>query len=341
MQFGHTVMNEAFELYSAAKMHQLLKVSHFPSPTQIEDKAGRSYPNYYTSLYGPAFVAPPASDTPGCQLETIAEVLTYVKNALTEPTLLHQLCQSFPSQYSEKLCLILPVAEERGVLWGQGPKRNHWATLHYNLSTQTATVLDSRPPLASSTYPNHYIHELVDAALTEIGLPPVKEFVVRCTGVQLDHTHCGPWTAAYIELLAHGYSIQDTIDTLKNMSSNDIVQHHKYREKPDAHPSHWDDCSLCRSSFDAKVTAAIDRNAPPINEQSRIARQPATIAAYLNKLWSHPSPTGKMAVAVDTHSSNPAAYPTGNLWSNNNAEKLSEKNDEEETNDEDEGFVLV
>lgn len=343
-------MNESFELYSAAKMHRLLKVSHFPSLTRVTDKGGRQYPNYYTSLYGPAFVGPPSSDTPGCQLETITEVLTYAKDALTGTSLLSTLCQSFPNQYSEKLCLILPVAEERGILWGQGPRRNHWVTLHYNLSTRTATVIDSRPESASPTYPSHHIHELLDAALTEMGLQPVKKFVVRCTGVQLDHTHCGPWTVAYIELLAHGYSITDTINTLKNMSSNDIVQHHHYREHPtpmvkeEAKTSHWDNCILCRSTFDAELNAAMDRNAPLKDEKSRIARDPNTITAYLDKLWSHPSPTSKIAVATDTRSSNPAAYTTGNLWSNNTNPKLPEKNDEkeEEKNDKEEnGYVLV
>ncbi|NDH66938.1 MAG: hypothetical protein EBY22_03325, partial [Gammaproteobacteria bacterium] len=49
-------------------------------------------------------------------------------------------------------CFVFPLAEERGALLSWGPSRKHWVTLHYDPSTQIATVIDSRPTLVSYWY---------------------------------------------------------------------------------------------------------------------------------------------------------------------------------------------
>lgn len=256
-------MREPIETYGATEMHLVLRASGALSKSteMFTDKAGRHYPYYYASQYGPALVCPPCSDTEGCQLETIAEVIKRLEHVLTSTPLL------------SKLCLVFPVAEQRN-------NRNHWVTLHYNLSTRMATVIDSRPKWVSFFYSNRYIQAFLNEGLQAIGLHPVKQFTEICTGVQSqDNTCCGPWTAAYIEGLAHGASIKEMSNFFMAKNSNDIVQHHYYQVNKNLNVMpHSEVCNLCQYSSGARMAAAQER-------ESRVASDTA-ITPFTRSLFA-------------------------------------------------------
>ena len=106
--------------------------------------------------------------------------------------------------------MIFPIAEELSILSAVPllyllpvPMRNHWVTLHYDPTTQTAVVIDSRPRINSQSYNLEPMRAALQEGLTLLGLT-VNSISLTCQNVQQDDIHCGAWTAANIMTLANG-----------------------------------------------------------------------------------------------------------------------------------------
>ena len=125
--------------------------------------------------------------------------------------------------------MIFPLAEEHGVFFGWGPLRMHWVTLHYDPTTQIATLIDSRPTLNSWTYSTEPMKQLLNAGLEVLGLGlGVETFNHLYLATQHDNIFCGAWTATTIEALANGgMSIEDHTRTISSEDKDGIIEHHR------------------------------------------------------------------------------------------------------------------
>lgn len=195
--------------YKSEQMRKILASSLQLCSRSFITNGGVRSPYFYESNH--AIVFPPCSDTEGTGMETITQILTQAKPHLTE--------------YADK-CFVFPLVEERGVFLSWGPKRMHWVTLHFDPKTRIATVIDSRPSLVSYWYICQPIHDFLNAGLQALDLPPVKKFNVVYQWVQHDDIHCGAWTAANIEGLADGHSVETQLSCLSSQERDAIVQHH-------------------------------------------------------------------------------------------------------------------
>ena len=194
--------------YKSEQMRKVLAASLRLFPSTFITNGGVRSPYFYESEH--AIVFPPCSDTEGTGMETITQVLAQAK-----PHLGHA-----------SKCFLFPLAEERGAFLSWGPSRKHWVTLHYDPSTQIATVIDSRPTLVSYWYMCQPIQDFLNAGLIALDLPPVKKFNVVYQGIQHDDIRCGPWTAANIEGLAYGRTLETQLTYFTAQDSEGIVQHH-------------------------------------------------------------------------------------------------------------------
>ncbi|MBP6917816.1 MAG: hypothetical protein KBB94_02745 [Legionellaceae bacterium] len=196
--------------YKSEQMRKVLAASLRLFPRTFITNGGVRSPYFYESEH--AIVFPPCSDTEGTGMETITQVLAQAKPHLVD----------HPSK-----CFLFPLAEERGAFLSWGPSRKHWVTLHYDPSTQIATVIDSRPTLVSYWYICQPIQDFLNAGLKALDLPhPVKKLNVVYQGIQHDDIRCGPWTAANIEGLACGRSLETQLTYFTAQDSERIVQHH-------------------------------------------------------------------------------------------------------------------
>ncbi|MEI6094241.1 MAG: hypothetical protein WCR08_02055 [Gammaproteobacteria bacterium] len=195
--------------YKSEQMRKVLAASLRLCPRTFYTNGGVLSPYFYEGEH--AIVFPPCSDTDGTGMETITQVLAQAKPHLIAPA---------------SKCFLFPLAEERGAFLSWGPSRKHWVTLHYDPSTQIATVIDSRPTLVSYWYICQPIHDFLNAGLMALDLPPVKKFNVVYQGIQHDDIRCGPWTAANIEGLACGRTLETQLTYFTAQDSDGIVQHH-------------------------------------------------------------------------------------------------------------------
>ncbi len=143
--------------------------------------------------------------------------LTLLSDALTkaEPSL------------SKVKKMIFPLAEEQGFFFGWGPRRMHWVTLHYDTTTQTATLIDSRPTLNSWSYLTEPMKQLLNEGLERLHLRKVETFNHLYLGTQHDDIFCGAWTATTIEALANGMSIGDHTTTISSADKEGIIEHNR------------------------------------------------------------------------------------------------------------------
>ncbi len=195
--------------YKSEQMRKVLAASLSLFRLAFITNGGVRSPYFYESEH--AIVFPPCSDTEGTGMETITQVLAQAKPHLI---------------VDSTKCFVFPLAEERGALLSWGPSRKHWVTLHYDPSTQIATVIDSRPTLVSYWYICQPIHNFLNAGLMALDLPPVQKFNVVYQGIQHDDIRCGPWTAANIEGLACGRTLETQLTYFTAQDSEGIVQHH-------------------------------------------------------------------------------------------------------------------
>ena len=122
--------------------------------------------------------------------------------------------------------LIFPVAEIR-------LNRKHWVTLHYDILSETATLIDSRPSYISFWYPTGAMKE----ALSQNGFK-VSRFNTIYQGVQHDDTHCGAWTAANILALAEDKTpVAEMANRFSAYDKCNLVNHNIERINPDTVPT--------------------------------------------------------------------------------------------------------
>lgn len=169
----------------------------------------QTQPSFYETDH--AFIFPPSSDDESAQMlphiaSTLARNAQDKKN--TDDLLLNH------SQLKSKLWLF-PVAEElvcgRPILNLAKPlmARNHWVTLCYDPTNETATVLDSRPFYSTATYSIRPMIDLLSTGLRHYGLNVKASSSPISQGIQPDNIHCGRWTLINLILLAQGSSLED------------------------------------------------------------------------------------------------------------------------------------
>ncbi|MGC1183311.1 hypothetical protein [Legionella sp.] len=134
-----------------------------------------------------SIVLDPSTDTENTNtqmLQTISEGINELKDLSEE------------KKYNK---ILIPVAEEQKI-FGLF-KRNHWVTLEYNLNTNQATLLDSRPWFISLFYPTSAMeHELKKGITSIYGsvIASNMSFKKEYQGVQLNDVYCGAWTTRNI-----------------------------------------------------------------------------------------------------------------------------------------------
>jgi len=195
--------------YGATQMCAVLGVNFIPSKDVFVTKGSIKRPLFYMHKQQ-AIIFPPSSDRDGTQLETINEVLVNARKKLEHKDLINKI-------------LLFPVAEEQAILFGWLP-RNHWVTLHYDSHTEIATLIDSRPWGVSFCYCLSAMHTALEIGLAEFDMH-VKTLNVKYQGVQEDTICCGAWTAANIEGLAEGISVDEYLSALSNDGKRDVIQH--------------------------------------------------------------------------------------------------------------------
>ena len=131
------------------------------------------------------------------------------------------------SHVSQEKKMIFPLVEEQGVFFGWGPRRMHWVTLHYDPTTQIATLIDSRPTLYSWSYTTEPMKQLLNAGLERLHLRKVETFNHLYLGTQHDDIFCGAWTATTIEALANGMSIGHHTSTISSADKEGIIDHNR------------------------------------------------------------------------------------------------------------------
>jgi hypothetical protein len=181
---------------------------------------GLYIPSFYEGKN--AIVFPPVSDVDGSEnsLESISTALTAASNLLIN------------GNFLEKK-LIFPVVEEQRLLFVA--PRNHWVTLHYDPSTQHATLIDSRSFWNSFWYPTAAMQASLVSGLNTLGLR-VEQFDVTYQSIQDDQIRCGAWTAINIELLANGRTIDEILTELTAEDRDYVVRHNQkkiYTRKSD------------------------------------------------------------------------------------------------------------
>ncbi len=122
--------------------------------------------------------------------------------------------------------MIFPLVEEQGFFFGWGPSRMHWVTLHYDTTTKTATLIDSRPALNSWIYLTEPMKQLLNEGLQRLNLS-VETFNHLYLGTQHDDIFCGAWTATTIEALANGMSIGYHTTTISSADKEGIIEHNR------------------------------------------------------------------------------------------------------------------
>ena len=139
--------------------------------------------------------------------------------------------------------IIIPVAEEQKIL-GLFP-RNHWVTVYYDPAKNEATLLDSRPWIASFLYPVSTMQDLLVAGLTKVygaQIASQTSFEVSYQDVQHNDTFCGAWTCKNIRDLAganpqnqHNSIDQQLVAYTAEHEENVIKYHQEIVKNPAAH----------------------------------------------------------------------------------------------------------
>ncbi len=104
--------------------------------------------------------------------------------------------------------------------------RNHWVTLCYNPRSGTATVIDSMVGLSPKLYSIGAMTTLLMSGLKKYNLSVEACERVIYQGVQLDHIHCGRWTAINLLALARGKQIDEL-----NLNKEDLAEIGPYLDK--------------------------------------------------------------------------------------------------------------
>lgn len=185
--------------------------------TQIFEKSYPKLVNLPQAIYSTkhAIIFSPSSDKSKTDLPTVETLLCSASQKISK------------NDISSKI-LLFPITEQQLTIdfyvWNSGP-RNHWVTLHYDPSTEIATIIDSRPYLNSFLYPLSYLEDFLKKGLRPFQCS-VKDFRVIYQDIQPDDIYCGPWTAINIESLAYGATISSLSKTFTNAYIDSIVQHH-------------------------------------------------------------------------------------------------------------------
>ena len=130
-------------------------------------------------------------------------------------------------KYTEKT-MIFPLTEVLPCVFGWGPPRMHWVTLHYDPQTEIATLIDSRPWINSVSYLTDPMKKLLNEGLEPLG-HSVKELKCVYQNIQHDDIYCGPWTATNIEALANGMPLAQhtTTSVLLSDDRDGVISHHR------------------------------------------------------------------------------------------------------------------
>lgn len=169
-------------------------------PQQYDEMSGSKIPLCYQT--DSTLVFTPVTDVQDFQMRSLSESLK-------------ETCNKLPEETKKRInTLIFPVAEQRY-------NRRHWATLHYDVKTGVATLIDSRPWYVSFWYPSSSMKQ----ALLDNGFN-VTQFNTIYQGVQHDDTHCGAWTAANIIALTEGkVSVHDLSSRFSHYDKYNLVNH--------------------------------------------------------------------------------------------------------------------
>lgn len=179
--------------YMQSDVRRVLKVALNESAEKTYVAGTDATAYYYTEN---TLVLSPSTDTDKKQLMTIEAAFNSIAAI------------SNKESYNK---IIIPVAEEQKIL-GLFP-RNHWVTLHYDVKTNHATLLDSRPWLMSFLYPTSAMKKSLKAGLVKVFDSKKIDnmsFDILYQGVQHNDTYCGAWTTTNIvDLAKNNCSVND------------------------------------------------------------------------------------------------------------------------------------
>ncbi len=201
--------------YTPLMMHQVLSHTATPSTQIFYTRGMAERPLFYETAH--AIIFPPCTDKEGenQREESIRDVLAAAAPAL------------IPSAFLHDKIFLFPIAQMQSTIPFIDSPRKHWVTLHYNPSTQTATLIDSRPRWASLLYRTLPMMDQLRTGLIEGAYPCRLEKTNPAIyqGIQDDFTHCGAWTAVNIEAYAHGVSLEAHRGALSREDRDPVLQH--------------------------------------------------------------------------------------------------------------------
>jgi hypothetical protein len=174
-----------------------------------------SYPYFYQGTDPSTIVFAPVTDNPDARigLESIEGMLGQAK----------RYCDDQGVSLGDKK-MVFPLVEMQPVLGFLAP-RHHFVTVHYDPSTRTATVVDSRPWWAALGYSLDAIKKSLRSGLSAFDSSlSLDKIEVHYQAVQHNDSDCGAWVAANIQAFASGQSLQDRALTCYKDNVAEITQ---------------------------------------------------------------------------------------------------------------------
>lgn len=213
--------------YTVSDMLSVLNASLDQGTVHAVSTDHYSYPYFYQGTDSSTIVFAPVTDNPDAKigLKSIDDMLDQAK----------RYCDAQGVSLSGKK-MVFPLVEMQPVLGFFAP-RHHFVTVHYDPTTRTATVVDSRPWWAALGYSLDPIKKSLRSGLLKFAPSlSLDKIEVHYQAVQHNDSDCGAWTAANIQAFATGESLQDRALTCYNDNVADIKE--RQSNAVNNHPIH-------------------------------------------------------------------------------------------------------